>query len=105
MQKFIKTAAAASLLLSGAATAMAQAQNPNADQRPLPPDQMNQQPYAKDQVPTNPPAGPAQAPGEGAGSRALTPGGNPSEHKTEPADKGTTNLKKLDDQGRGGQGN
>ena len=102
MVKFVKVAAAAALLASTALAATAQTQNPNADPRPLPQDGMNQQPY-DNKTPTNPPPGPAANPNGGTGSRALTPGGNPTELKTEPSDKGTTNMKKLDNQGRGGQ--
>ena len=104
MEKIIKGAAAAALLMSSALAATAQTQNPNADPRPLPQDGMNQQPYNKDAVPTNPPTSPAATGSDaGTGSRALTPGGNPGAVTIEPTDKNTTNMKKLDNQGRGGQ--
>ena len=38
MSKIVKAAAAVALLLSGATYVMAQAQNPNADTRPFPPE-------------------------------------------------------------------
>lgn len=103
MSKIVKTAAALALPLSGATYVAAQTQNPNADQRPLPPDGSNSQPYDKNAVPTNPPA--AQP---GAGSRPIGPPATsaPSDVRPEtPADKNTTDLKKLDKQGRGGQQN
>lgn len=102
MSKIVKAAAAAALLLSSATYVMAQTQNPNADQRPLPQDGTSNQPYDKNAVPTNPPPGPA------VGSRPMGPPatGAPVESKPEmPADKNTTDLKKLDKQGRGGQQN
>ena len=101
MSKFIKTAAAVAMLVSGATFAVAQTQNPNADPRPLPQDGTNNQPYDK-KAPTNPPAD------SGVGSRPIGPpaASGPVDAKPEtPADKNTTNLKKLDKQGRGGQQN
>ena len=103
MSKFVKTAAAVALLLSGATYVAAQSQNPNADTRPSPPDGTNTQPYDKSKEPTNPPPGPA------VGSRPMGPpaaSNAPVESKPEtPADKNTTDLKKLDKQGRGDQSN
>jgi hypothetical protein len=107
MSKFVKTAAAVAMLVSGATYAAAQTQNPNADPRPLPPSGENQQPYDKKAEPTNPPAD------SGVGSRPIGPPAArppatspPVDAKPEtPADKNTTNLKKLDKQGRGGQQN
>ncbi len=103
MSKIVKVAAAAALLLSGANYAMAQTQNPTAEKRPLPPDGSNTQPYNKNVAPTNPPKA-----SPGVGSRPIGPPATsgPVEAKSEtPADKNTTNLKKLDKQGRGGQQN
>lgn len=103
MSKIVKAAAAAALLLSGATYAMAQTQNPNADQRPLPPDGSNTQPYNKEAAPTNPPEA-----NPGVGSRPIGPpatSGSVEAKPETPADKNTTNLKKLDKQGRGGQQN
>ena len=101
--KTVKAAAAAAMLLSGATYVMAQAQNPNANPRPFPPDGTNTQPYDKKAEPTNTPPGPA------VGSRPMGPpaaSNAPVESKPEtPADKNTTDLKKLDKQGRGGQQN
>jgi hypothetical protein len=101
MSRIVKTAAALALLASGATYAAAQTQNPNADQRPLPPGGENQQPYDKDAAPTNPPPGPT------TGSRAIGPPatGTPETAPETPADKNSTDLKKLDKQGRGGQQN
>jgi hypothetical protein len=105
MSKIVKAGAALTLLLSGATYVMAQAQNPNADARPFPPDGENTQPYDKTKQPTNPPAD------AGVGSRPMGPPAASSsppavETKPEtPADKNTTDLKKLDKQGRGGQNN
>ena len=99
MSKIVKTAAAVALLLSGATYVMAQAQNPNADSRPFPPDGVNTQPYDKSKAPTNPPE-------SNVGSRPMGPpaANEPVDAKPEtPADKNTTDLKKLDKQGRGGQ--
>ena len=101
MSKIVKTAAAVALLLSGATYVMAQAQNPNADSRPFPPDGTNTQPYDKKMEPTN-------TPEPGVGSRPMGPpaANAPVETRPEtPADKNTTDLKKLDKQGRGGQSN
>ena len=106
MSKIIKTAAAAVMLISGASYAMAQTQNPNADPRPTPQDGTNNQPY-DNKAPTNPPAD------SGVGSRPMGPPATsgpatsgPVDAKPEtPADKNTTDLKKLDKQGRGGQSN
>src|SRR6185295_9863512 len=104
MIKIVKAAAAATLLLSGATYAMAQTQNPNAEERPLPSDGSNTQPYNDKAAPTNPPAA-----NPGVGSRPIGPPATtkePVESKPEtPADKNTTDLKKLDKQGRGGQQN
>ena len=100
--KIVKAAAAAALLLSGATVVLAQAQNPNADKRAMPPDGTSNQPYDKKAEPTNPPAD------TGVGSRPMGPpvSSGPVESKPEtPADKNTTDLKKLDKQGRGGQTN
>ena len=102
MSKIVKAGAALTLLLSGATYVMAQAQNPNAEQRPFPPDGTNNQPYDKSKEPTNAP--------EGVGSRPMGPppasSGQPADIRPEtPADKNTTDLKKLDKQGRGGQSN
>lgn len=103
MSKIVKTVAAAALLLSSATYAAAQSQNPNADPRPLPPDGANTQPYDANKAPTNPPEN------SGVGSRPIGPPATstaPADVKPEtPADKNTTNLKKLDKQGRGGQQN
>ena len=102
MSKFVKTAAAVALLLSGATYVMAQAQNPDADSRPFPQDGTNTQPYDKNKEPTN-------APEPNVGSRPMGPpasSNQPVETRPEtPADKNTTDLKKLDKQGRGGQAN
>ena len=103
MSKIVKAGAALTLLLSGATYVMAQAQNPNAEQRPFPQDGTNTQPYDKSKEPTNPPE-PA------VGSRPMGPpassSNQPVDAKPEtPADKNTTDLKKLDKQGRGGQNN
>jgi hypothetical protein len=68
----------------------------------LPPDGSNTQPYDKKAAPTNPSASP------GVGSRPIGPpaASEPTQVKPEtPADKNTTDLKKLDKQGRGGQQN
>lgn len=102
MSKFVKAAAAAALLLSSATYVVAQSQNPNADSRPLPQDGTNNQPYDMNKAPTNPPAN------SGVGSRPIGPPSTsaPADAKPEtPADKNTTDLKKLDKQGRGGQQN
>jgi len=107
MSKIVKTAAALALLLSGATYVTAQSQNPNAESRPFPPDGTNTQPYDKNKEPTNPPE-------PGVGSRPMGPPaasdapvtGKPADTAPEtPADKNTTDLKKLDKQGRGGQQN
>jgi hypothetical protein len=106
MSKIVKAGAALTLLLSGATYVLAQAQNPNAEQRPFPPDGTNTQPYDKNKEPTN-------APEAGVGSRPMGPPaseapvtGKPADVAPEtPADKNTTDLKKLDKQGRGGQTN
>jgi hypothetical protein len=99
--KTVKAAAAAALFLSAATIVWAQAQNPNADKAPMPPDGTNTQPYDKKAEPTNPPPGPA------VGSRPMGPpaaANAPVDSKPEaPADKNTTDIKKLDKQGRGGQ--
>ena len=100
--KIIKAAAAAALLLSSATIVLAQAQNPDADKRATPPDGTSNQPYDKKAAPTNPPTD------TGVGSRPMGPpaSAGPVESKSEtPADKNTTDLKKLDKQGRGGQSN
>jgi hypothetical protein len=101
MSKIIKTGAAVAMLISGATYAMAQTQNPNADPRPLPQDGTSNQPYDK-KAPTTPPAD------SGVGSRPMGPPATsaPVDAKPEtPTDKNTTDLKKLDKQGRGGQSN
>ena len=101
MSNIVKTAAAVAMFLSGATYVAAQTQNPNAETRPLPPDGANTQPYDK-KAPTNPPAD------SGVGSRPIGPpaAGAPVDAKPEtPADKNSTDLKKLDKQGRGGQSN
>ena len=101
MSKIIKTAAAVAMLLSGATYVAAQSQNPNADSRPLPPDGSNSQPY-DNKAPTNPPTS------SGVGSRPIGPpvaSGSVDSKPETPADKNTTDLKKLDKQGRGGQAN
>jgi hypothetical protein len=106
MSRIVKAGAAATLLLSGATYVMAQAQNPNAEPRPFPPDGTNTQPYDKNKEPTNPPDA-------GVGSRPMGPPASetpmtskPADVAPEtPADKNTTDLKKLDKQGRGGQTN
>lgn len=93
----------AAMLVAGAGYALAQAQNPNADTRPLPPTAGDNQPYDKKAEPTNPAAPPAAGSSQGVGSRGM---GEPLESRPEtPADKNTTDLKKLDKQGRGGQQN
>ena len=83
MSKIVKAAAAVALLLSGATYAMAQAQNPNAESRPFPPDGTNTQPYDKNKEPTNAP--------EAVGSRPMGPpaaSNQPVDTKPEtPADK------------------
>jgi hypothetical protein len=103
MSKIVKSVATAALLLSGATYVAAQTQNPNADSRPLPQDGTNNQPYDK-KAPTTPPAD-----NSGVGSRPIGPpasNSGPIDAKPEtPADKNTTDLKKLDKQGRGGQSN
>ena len=66
MSKIVKAGAAVALLLSGATYVMAQAQNPNADSRPFPPDGTNTQPYDKSKEPTN-------TPEPGVGSRPMGP--------------------------------
>lgn len=104
MSKIVKAGAAVALLFSGASYALAQAQNPNAESRPFPPDGTNTQPYDKNKAPTNPTD-------SGVGSRPMGPPaaanpGKPADVAPEtPADKNTTDLKKLDKQGRGGQSN
>lgn len=100
MSKFLKTATAVAMLVSGATWAAAQTQNPNAESRPLPQDGTNNQPY-DNKAPTNPPAD------SGVGSRPIGPpsSGSVDSKPETPADKNTTNLKKLDKQGRGGQSN
>ena len=103
MSKIVKAGAALTLLLSGATYVMAQAQNPNAEQRPFPPDGTNTQPYDKSKEPTNAPERRGFAPDGSAAGVVPT---QPVEVKPEtPADKNTTDLKKLDKQGRGGQSN
>ena len=99
--KIVKAAAAAALLLSGATIVLAQAQNPDADKRAMPQDGTSNQPYDKKAEPTNPPAG------TGVGSRPMGPpaSGPVGSSPETPADKNTTDLKKLDKQGRGGQSN
>ena len=102
MSKIIKTAATVAMLLSGATYVAAQSQNPNADPRPMPQDGTSNQPYDNKKAPTNPPAD------SGVGSRPMGPPATsgPIDAKPEtPADKNTTDLKKLDKQGRGGQQN
>ena len=99
--KIVKAAAAAAMLLSGATYVMAQAQNPNADKAPMPQDGTSNQPYDK-KAPTNPPAD------SGVGSRPMGPpaaSGSVDSKPETPADRNTTDLKKLDKQGRGGQNN
>jgi hypothetical protein len=101
MSNVVKTVAAAALALSFAGYAAAQTQNPNADTRPFPQDGTTTQPYSNEE-PTNAPGDPA------VGSRAIGPpatGQAPDVAPETPADKNTTNLKKLDKQGRGGQQN
>ena len=106
MSRIVKSSAAVALLVSSATLAFAQTQNPNADSRPLPPDGSNTQPYDKKAAPTTPPAAKPMQPG--VGSRPIGPPatGQPADVAPEsPADKNTTDLKKLDKQGRGGQQN
>jgi len=96
--KIVKAAAAAAMLLSGATCVMAQAQNPNADKAPMPPDGTSSQPYDTKAEPTNPPPGPA------VGSRPMGPSASSDAPETL-SDKNTTDIKRLDKQGRGGQQN
>jgi len=104
MSKILRPAALAVLLFAGTAYAFAQAQNPDGDRRPLPPTAGDNQPYDKKSEPTN--ATPPAATNDKApdvGSRAIGP---PVDTRPEtPADRNTTDLKKLDKQGRGGQQN
>jgi hypothetical protein len=88
MSKVLKIAAAAALLASGATLALAQAQNPSGDPRPLAPSG-GDSPVVRDQkaAPTNPPKA---APAEGSGSRAIGPPGNEM-----PAPGATKDTKKL----------
>lgn len=103
MIKLSKPTVFAAMLVASATYAFAQAQNPNADPRPLPPTAGDNQPYDKKTEPTNPAAPPAAGSSQGVGSRGM---GEPAESRPEtPADKNTTDLKKLDKQGRGGQQN
>jgi hypothetical protein len=98
LMKIVKAAAAAAMLLSGATCVMAQAQNPNADKAPMPPDGTSSQPYDTKAEPTNPPPGPA------VGSRPMGPSASSDAPETL-SDKNTTDIKRLDKQGRGGQQN
>ena len=86
------------MLLSGATYVMAQAQNPNDSQRSFPPDGTSNQPYDTKAEPTNPTPGPA------VGSRPMGPPASSDAPETL-ADKNTTDIKRLDKQGRGGQQN
>ena len=94
--KIVKAAAAAAMLLSGATYVMAQAQNPNDDQRAFPPDGVNTQPYDTKAEPTNPTSDTA------VGSRPMGPPASSDAPETL-SDKNTTDIKRLDKQGRGGQ--
>ena len=99
--KTVTAAAAAALFLSAASIVWAQAPNPNADKARMPQDGTSNQPYDK-KAPTNPPAD------SGVGSRPIGPPATSGSVDSKPetsADKNTTDLKKLDKQGRGGQTN
>lgn len=98
MIKLVKAAAAASVLAFGATMLMAQAQNPDNDQRPLPPDGSNNQPYDEKAAPTNPPKA-----SPGVGTRPIGP--PKDEAPTDPNTPKQPELKKLDKEGRGGQQN
>lgn len=102
MSDMMKIIAAVVLVVSVAGYASAQTQNPNADTRPFPQDGSNPQPYDKNKVPTNPQDDPA------VGSRPIGPPATtlaPKSTPEAPVDKNTTDLKKLDKHGRGGQQN
>lgn len=109
MSRIMKSSAAVALLVSGATLVFAQTQNPNADPRPLPQDGTSNQPYDKKAAPTTPPA--AKPADQGMGSRPIGPPASATSKQPgdvapeSPADKNTTDLKKLDKQGRGGQQN
>ena len=93
MTSFFKAALSAVVLSLSGSMVLGQAQNPLGDKRPLSPDGQVQEPYTQKEAPTNDPDKQ-----EGVGTRALNPGEGNS-----PSPAGKPDLKKLDNQGRGGQ--